>query len=109
MAGSTARFSPEAVQGAIANFNSRSTEFNTVVMTLKSTMFDLEGTWTGAAEQTYEQQARQLFNNLQTITNSIQGAVGKLQLAISSYEQTEQAQQSAINAVQEGQAGYGFA
>lgn len=93
------RMSPEAVQAAIANFNSREHEFSDVINTIKGTMFDLQGTWTGAAEQAYEGQTRALLQSLQTILQSMEGAAGKLQLAINSYQENESAQQAGINAV----------
>mgnify|MGYP002866410148 CR=1 FL=1 len=73
---------------------------------IKGVMFDLEDTWTGAAEQTYEAQVRDLLKNLQTILNSIEGAKGKLQLAVQSYTELENENVSAINALDEGQGDY---
>ena len=93
------RMSVEEVENAINNFEARRHEFEDVTNVIGSTMFDLTGTWTGAAEQAFEGQARQLLNNLKTIMNSMEGAKGKLQTAIAAYEATEEAQSGSINAV----------
>lgn len=95
-----ARMSPEAVQGVIANYQSRSHEFHDVVEAIKGTMFDLQGTWTGAAEQAFEGQVRALLANLTTVEQSVQGAIGKLQLAIAKYEEVERKNVAGANAVE---------
>lgn len=102
------RMNVDGARAAIANYKSKEQEFNTIVMTLKATLFDLQGTWKGVAEQAYEAQARQLFDNLASITNSIEGAVERVEFAIQQYDEVEAQNQSAINAVEEGQADYGF-
>ena len=51
MAGNQARLNESEVQAAISNFDTRKHEFQDVVNGIKSVMFDLEDTWTGAAEQ----------------------------------------------------------
>ena len=106
MAGNTAKMSVEAVQAAISNYDTRAHEFQDVVNGIKSVFFDLEDTWTGAAEQAYETQLRELLKNLQTIMNSMNGAKAKLQLAVQAYEAVEETNVSAINALDEGQADY---
>ena len=106
MAGNIAKMSVEAVQAAITEFDSREHEFNDAVNAIGNTMFNLEGTWTGEAEQAFENRLRELMNNVKTIINSMEGAKAKLQLAISSYEETEATQTSAINAVNEGESDY---
>lgn len=106
MAGSTMRMNVEAVQAAMSNYDARKNEFQDVVNTIKTTLFDLEGTWTGAAEQAYENQARQLLQNMNTILNAIEGAKGKLQVAINAYEAVESAQKAAIDAVDPGKSDY---
>ncbi|MBQ8110569.1 MAG: WXG100 family type VII secretion target [Clostridia bacterium] len=106
MAGNQARLNESEVQAAISNFDTRKHEFQDVVNGIKSVMFDLEDTWTGAAEQAYEGQVRDLLKNLQTILNSMDGAKSKLQLAIQSYSELENENVSAINALDEGQADY---
>ena len=63
------------------NFEVRKHQFQDVVNAIKGVMFDLEDTWTGVAEQTYEAQVRGLLKNLQTILQAMEGAKGKLELA----------------------------
>lgn len=106
MAGNQARLNESEVQAAISNFDSRKHEFQDVVNAIKSVMFDLTDTWTGVAEKAYEQQVRDLLKNLQTILNSMDGAKAKMQLAIQSYQELEDTNVSAINALDEGQADY---
>lgn len=106
MAGNIARISVEAVQAAISNYGQRKSDFQNVVNAIKSAFFDLEDTWKGVAEQTYEAQLRDLLKNLETIFTSIDGAIGKLQLAVQAYEETENTNVSAINAVDAGQGDY---
>lgn len=108
MAGNIAKMSPEAVQAAISNFSTREHEFMDVVNAIKGVMFDLEGTWTGVAEQTYENQVRALLKNLETIQQSMEGAKGKLQLAINAYQETEGKNVSAISGVDSTPAAYDF-
>ena len=98
----------EDARAATQDYKNKSTEFITAVQALESTMFNLQGTWKGAAEQAYETQARELFKNLRSITNSIDGAVERVEFAIQQYDEVEGQNQSAINAVDEGQADYGF-
>ena len=106
MAGNQARLNESEVQAAITNFETRKHEFQDVVNGIKSVMFDLEDTWTGAAEQTYESQVRELLQNLSTILNSIEGAKSKLQLAVQSYADMENESVNATNNLDEGQADY---
>ena len=106
MAGNQARLNESEVQAAISNFDTRKNEFQDVVNAIKNIMFDLEGTWTGAAEQAYEGQVRELLKNLQTILVSMDGAKSKLQLAITSYSEMENENVQAINALDEGQGDY---
>ncbi len=106
MAGNTMRMNVEAVQAAMSNYDARKNEFQTVVNTIKTTLFDLEGTWTGAAEKAYEGQARQLLQNMGTILNALDGAKGKLQVAINAYEAVEAAQKGAIDALDAGKSDY---
>ena len=106
MAGNIAKMSVDAVQAAMSNYDARSHEFLDVVNGIKSVFFDLEDTWTGAAEQAYETQLRELLKNLQTIINSMNGAKAKLQVAVQAYEETENTNVSAISGLDEGQADY---
>ena len=106
MAGNIAKISVEAVQAAISNYEARKSDFQNVVNGIKGAFFDLEDTWKGAAEQTYESQLRELLKNLETIFVSMDGAKAKLQLALQTYEETENAQVSAINAVEAGEGDY---
>ena len=106
MAGSSIYMNKAEVEATRGQYESQKAEFLSIVNTIKSTLWDLEGTWTGKAEQTYEAQARELLNNLQTIEQSLDGAMEKLNLAIQTYETVEQAQQAAINAVDAGASDY---
>ena len=67
MAGSSIYMNKAEVEATRGQYESQKAEFLSIVNTIKSTLWDLEGTWTGKAEQTYEAQARELLNNLQTI------------------------------------------
>ena len=106
MAGSQARFNESEVQAAISNYDARKGEFENIVNAIKGAMFDLEETWTGTAEQTFRGQLSDLLKNLQTILTSIDGAKAKLQLAITTYQEVESENVTAINAVNEGQGDY---
>ena len=106
MAGSSIYMNKAEVEATRGQYESQKAEFLSIVNTIKSTLWDLEGTWTGKAEQTYEAQARELLNNLQTIEQSLDGAMEKLNLAIQTYETVEKAQQAAINAVDAGASDY---
>ena len=106
MAGNMSRLSEGEVRAAIMNFEVRKHQFQDVVNAIKGVMFDLEDTWTGVAEQTYEAQVRGLLKNLQTILQAMNGAKGKLELAIQSYQAMEHENVAAINALEGGQADY---
>ena len=106
MPGNTARMNEAEVRAAIMNFNVRKHQFQDVVMSLKGVMFDLQDTWTGVAEQTYEAQVRALLKNLQTILQAMEGAKGKLELAIQSYHAMEAENAGHINALDAGQGDY---
>ena len=67
MAGSSIYMNKAEVEATRGQYESQKAEFLSIVNTIKSTLWDLEGTWTGKAEQTYEAQARELLNNLQTL------------------------------------------
>lgn len=105
-ANTNVRFSTEAVQSAIQNFNQRQDEFNNVFNSLKACAFDLTGTWTGAASQAFEDKVRELTETLSTIENSMEGAIGKLNKAIEAYESTESERESLAKALEVGQADY---
>lgn len=106
MAGNNIKMNVSEVQTAITNFETRKNEFQDSVNTIASTMLFLASSWTGTAEQTFQRQITDMLKNVKTIMESIEGANARLKLAISSYEETENAQSAALNALDEGASSY---
>lgn len=106
MAGTNVRVSAEELQAAMSNFETRKNDFQEVINGIKSILWDLEGTWTGVAEQAYESQARDLMNNMQVIMQSMDGAKGKMQLVLNSYMELEEDRVGGFNALDEGTPDY---
>lgn len=106
MADKNVFFSTEEVNAAISNFNQRKNDFEAVFNGIKSTMFDLTGTWTGAASQAFETRTRELIDTLSSIQNSMDGAIQKLQTAINAYENTDNTNKAGIEGLDRGTGDY---
>lgn len=100
------RVSIEALSEAITTFDNKKMAMENAYLKIYRSVGELGDSWIGSSSQKFNDKFEQMYKNLETVSNQVDTAVQKIRLAIQEYEATEEATQSAINALEQGDTSY---
>lgn len=106
MADGMTRVSIPALEEAISNFETKKNSMEIAYLKISNAVRELGSTWKGASSDKFEQQFAEMYKNLQQTEERMDGAIAKLRTAMETYQEVEDANRAASEALESGNTMY---
>lgn len=100
MAEMITRVSVQALEEAIQTFENKKMAMENAYLNISNDVRTLDGTWHGDASEKFKARFDDLYKNLQTTERGMDEAIGKLRTAIQVYQEVEEANKAASDALE---------
>lgn len=106
MANEMTRVSIPALEDAIRNFEMKKNSLEIAYLKISNEVRELGGTWKGESSNKFEAQFDEMYKNLKQTEERMDGAIAKLRTAMQVYQEVEDANRAAADALAEGNTAY---
>lgn len=96
------RVSEEALQAAIANYETKRVELENTCLKISNEVRVLDGTWHGEASEKFKSQFDEMYNKLKQSDTAMCNIVSNLKKALETYTNVETEIRAMFDSVEEG-------
>ncbi len=100
------RVSIPALEEAIQTFEAKKAALENAYLKISNEVRTLDGTWHGEASEKFKASFDALYKNLQVTEERMDVAISKLKTAVQTYQEVEDANRAATDALDEGNVSY---
>ncbi|MGN0802973.1 MAG: WXG100 family type VII secretion target [Candidatus Faecivicinus sp.] len=106
MANGITRVSIPALEEAITTFENKKVALENAYLKISNDVRELDTTWHGEASEKFKARFDELYKNLQVTEERMDGAIAKLRTAVQTYQEVEDENRAATEALDEGNVSY---